>query len=546
VLRLIREESARFNRFCPLVTADRAQTLFAESAPGSDLMVRLDTRLPSVPVGRGTAVFCSGAVFHRRQAVRGLKLLVDGVPQRLAASRMPRLDLFQMLHPGLALGKIASTRHDSNSRVDPEVRCYRSGFWATIRISARDLPGTVELSAAVRLGSGSELVSPLGRLEVVEAKKSPSYDGLTEGGDRGLIAVCMATFDPDPALFRAQIASLRAQTDRDWICLLSDDCSRPERFKHITDTLAGDARFVVSRSPRNLGYYRNFERALEMVPSEADLVALCDQDDRWHPEKLQVLRSALGSAQLVYSDQRLVDADGRLLRETLWRGRRNNHTDFASLLIANTVTGAAMLFRREVAEMALPFPETPGWQFHDHWLALVAMAMGDIAYVDRPLYDYVQHEGAILGQVAASNDSHPNGRKRYRQFQRLRGLVRGWRAAYFYGYLAHEVQAQALLARCSTTLTAAKHRILERFVASQHEPLALAWLAARPLRSLVGANETLGTESELVRGIVWRHLVEARTGRREVPFGSPHDATCPPLDADNLGQNRIARWRSRL
>ena len=89
-------------------------------------------------------------------------------------------------------------------------------------------------------------------------------------------------------------------------------------------------------------------------------VALCDQDDRWHPEKLAVLREAIGGAGLVYSDQRLVDADGRVLRDTLWHGRRNNHTDLTSMLVANTITGAAMMLRREVAELALPFPDTPG------------------------------------------------------------------------------------------------------------------------------------------------------------------------------------------
>ena len=97
----------------------------------------------------------------------------------------------------------------------------------------------------------------------------------------------------------------------------------------------------------------------------------------WHPDKLASLVAGLGGAQLVYSDQRLVTADGGLISETYWSSRRNNHTNFASLLIANTVTGAASLFRRGVLERALPFPEVPGEQYHDHWLALVAMAIGD-------------------------------------------------------------------------------------------------------------------------------------------------------------------------
>jgi glycosyltransferase involved in cell wall biosynthesis len=527
--------------------ADRVQPLFTEGAAGSELMVRLDTRLPSLPVGRGSAIFLSGACFHRRKAVEELEILVDGVRRRPAASRMPRLDLFRMLHPRLALRHDGEAR-DPASTEDPEGRSYRSGFWATIPIHARERPGTVGLDLAVRLASGAEVRAPLGQVEIAEPRRPPVYDGLAELRGPGPIAVCMATFEPQPTLFRTQIDSLRAQTDSNWICLISDDCSSPERFNHIADAVAGDVRFVVSRSPEHLGPYRNFERALEMAPSEAELVALCDQDDRWYPEKLQVLRDSLGSARLVYSDQRLVDADGRVLRETLWRGRRNNHTNLASMLIANTITGAATLFRREVAELALPFPDTPGWQFHDHWLGLVALAIGEVAYVDRPLYDYVQHPGAILGQVIEPDDS-PAGRGRRAPrapFGSPRGSLRGWRAAYFYGYVAREVQAQALLARCSALLPAPKRRVLERFVAAAHAPLPFAWLAARPLRRLIGANETLGTETELVRGILWRHLIEVRTGRRQAPGAAAYDATCPPLDVDALGQSRLARWRARL
>ena len=88
---------------------------------------------------------------------------------------------------------------------------------------------------------------------------------------------------------------------------------------------------------------------------------------------------------------------GRILSETYWRYRANNYTDFTSLVITNAITGAAALFRRELAERALPFPPPHGDIFHDHWLALVAMATGDIRYVDRPLYDYVQHSMAALG-----------------------------------------------------------------------------------------------------------------------------------------------------
>ena len=476
-------------------------------------------------------MFCYGTCFHRRETVDRLEVVVDGGARHaVAASAMPRPDLFHALHPSLGTGR--PPRADPASPDDPEVRCYRSGFWATVPIEPRDRPGEVRLSLAARLSSGAAEEATLGSFDVVEPPAAPTYPGLPAAG---LIAICMATFEPDIALFRAQIDSLRAQTYDRWICLISDDHSSPEHFAAITEVVEGDARFVVSRAPERAKFYRNFERALAMAPAEAELVALCDQDDRWYPEKLAVLREALGTAALVYSDQRLVDAEGRVLRDTMWRGRRNNHTDLASLLVANTITGAATLFRNDLLRLALPFPETPGMQFHDHWLGLVALSAGEIAYVDRPLYDYVQHEGAIFGDVAMGG-ARPS----------VRGLVdrlRGGRGAYFLGYLPREVQAQTLLGRCADTLTAHKRRVLRRFVASGRSPAALAWLALRSLRVLVGRNETLGSETELVRGVLWRWAVDLGARGARAPGRRPTDARYPGALA--FEQKRLRRWRAQ-
>src|SRR5205814_6124732 len=140
--------------------------------------------------------------------------------------------------------------------------------------------------------------------------------------------------------------------------------------------------------PVNRGYYRNFEHCLALVPPGVGYVALADQDDDWRPDKLAALRAAFGPrTTLAYSDMRIVDAAGAVHSHTYWTTRRNNYTDLASLLIANTVTGAAAMVRRDLLDRALPFPEPFGAAFHDHWLAATALAAGDLAYLDRPLYD---------------------------------------------------------------------------------------------------------------------------------------------------------------
>jgi len=495
----------------------QAEPLSTTSA--SDLVAQLELPLPaSLPVGTATAIFCFGTCFHSHEPIEDLELVLDGRRHRPAAFRMPRPDMPR------------STQAGPHS--------YLSGFWATVPIERHEDVGTIELQAAARLADGRQLVAPLGRIALVERDPPPGLEAMPEQPGPGLIAVCMATFGRDMDLFRTQVESLRAQSDKRWVCLISDDCSSDESLERIEQVVGSDGRFVLSRSERRLGFYRNFERALRMTPGEAELLALCDQDDRWHPDKLEVLRAALGSARLVYSDQRLVERDGRLLRETLWQGRRNNHENLASMLIANAVTGAAALFRRELLDVLLPFPETPGFQFHDHWLGVAALATGELAYVDRPLYDYVQHPGAVFGDVTHGR------REGGRRFQGPRGAFERWRGAYFYGYLAREVQAQTLLVRGGPQLTEAKRRVLRRFVASGRSPAAFAWLAGRRARSLVGRTETLGSETQFAQGVLWRWLIGLAARRARGPGRISLDAGFPPPDSFN--QRRLRRWRAQV
>jgi len=414
-----------------------------------------------------------------------------------------------------------------------DVPCRRSGFWGIVAVRAREGASVVTIEAEVlRSDGGAERVR-LGEIPVVAPPAQPSVPQRRQAR----IAICMGTYEPDLSLFEAQIESIRRQSDTDWVCVISDDHSSRARYTEIEAIVGDDARFHLSRAGARRGFYRNFERALSLAPVDAELIALCDQDDVWHVDKLQVLRRAIGSAMLVYSDMRLVDERGRLLRETLWRGRRNNSTNLTSMLIANTVTGAASLFRREVAELALPFPDCPGLEFHDHWLALVALASGALAYVDRPLYDYVQHGRAIVGKGSSSDNPHQ------RRPALRKPRLREWRAAYFLGYVPGAMRARTLLLRCSERLTPAKRRGLERYLAAESTAVGLAWFLSRPARLLIGRTETLGGEWEVAVGIVWAHLARLVARVPRWPDRLTLDTRFP--DPPSFDQKRLRRWRER-
>ncbi|MEA2167041.1 MAG: hypothetical protein QOF76_341, partial [Solirubrobacteraceae bacterium] len=490
------------------------------------LVVSLDTQVPpELAIGTGTALFLCGWCVSRAGRVAELEFVVDGEAQPVAAHGMPRIDVFRALHP--ALDPYGAGSADPGSADDPGLHGYACGFWGTVRV--RPAGRDVVFGLRARLDDGSMVETEIGRSAVVDVGGGP-----VSGAPSG-VAVCMATYNPDAELVRRQLDSIRAQTYTDWTCVISDDCSEPARFAELQAIVGDDPRFVVSRSARRLGFYGNFERALSLAPAGAAYVALADQDDRWHTDKLATLVAAIGGAQLVYSDARLVRPDGTVTSDTYWVARANNHADITSLLVANAVSGSASLLRRDLLGLALPFPPAQFAHFHDHWLGLCALARGEIAYVDRPLYDYIQHAGAALGHAAANQIT--GVRERLSSLRRdPADRVRVYRGIYFVD-AARLTQFATILLLREPSMAPAKRRALETFLAADTSLLAAARLWLRGAREYVGRPETLGAERGLAYAFAWRRLLRA-TARERAQRRGRLDAVPPPDFAPAPGRVR--------
>jgi glycosyltransferase involved in cell wall biosynthesis len=444
-----------------------------------------------IAVGGGSAVPISGWCFHRDREIRKLRLLVAGKRAPIVAQHMPRPDVHTVL-----CGSEARAGH-----------AYGSGFYAVLPLPGVTRPQTLEI------GLEAALSGPPLRLEWRRARRVVDRIELTPDlgaePNRSLagarIVICMATHNPDYELFARQIESISEQSVDGWRCLISDDRSRPDAFDRIESLLAGDQRFVIDRSLRRIGAYGNFERALASVGPDAEFVALADQDDYWYPNKLEALVDALGDgALLAYSDCRIVRPDGALQDETFFPRRANNWRDLRSLVIANTVTGAATMIRRELLDDALPFPPYVAGAFHDHWLACVALSLGEIAYVERPLWDYVQHGRNVLG--------HAVGQRLEIHDQRGEWILHH-RVIYKHLLMRTLAIACALELRLGERMTSEKRRELELIASLDRSPLALARLLRSAASEQPQTSTTLGLERELLGGLLWRRRM-ARAGRR--------------------------------
>ena len=475
---------------------------------GPALQVGVDYPLPSrVAVGKGTALFVCGWCFAREQRITSAKLSLGGGAQPLAYHSMPRVDVFEAFHP----------KPDVPSPDDPNFHSYRSGFWGFVRIPACSRPQRHDLVLEVRLRDGVTERASLAEITLEPQTEAPLALEAPAPDAGPLVAIAMATYNPPLELFREQVESIRAQTHRNWVCVVSDDRSSPEHFAQMEAMLAGDPRFKLSRSPRRLQFFNNFERALALCPAEADYIAMADQDDRWYPDKLELLLGELGDAQLVYSDARIVSEDGEVIADTYWAERRNNHEDVTSLLLANAITGAASLFPRELLDYALPFPPRQFSHFHDHWVGLVARCLGKVKFVDHPLYDYTQHGAAVLGHADANRIERlaPRVSGWFRKDPRER--VRKWRLHYYVDCCRLAQFTLILEMRCGPRMSRRRRRALRRFSQAERSPIALADLGRRAIAELFGKPETLGAELPLFLAFVWRRAMVASTRGLERP-----------------------------
>ena len=266
-----------------------------------------------------------------------------------------------------------------------------------------------------------------------------------------------------PALLR----SLQEQTDPCFRVLMQDDGSSDGTEALLRETARQDPRFVLgAESGRHLGPGGNF-RSL-MAQAGDGPAALCDQDDLWHPERLAAGRKALEAAEarwgaevplLVHSDCRLVDAEGRLLRESFlahqgWRGEVDS---LAELLVQNNVTGCTVLMNGALCRLGAERLDPARSPLHDWFLAQTAAALGHIVFLPEPLVDYRQHGGNAIG----ASRKGPAGRALAflaapgKARERIRRTYR---------------QAEAFRDACGDLLPPAAARLVEAYLATERLP----------------------------------------------------------------------------
>lgn len=222
----------------------------------------------------------------------------------------------------------------------------------------------------------------------------------------------MATCDGE-ARIEAQLRSILEQLGPDDEVVVADASSADATLERIQ--AFSDPRVRILRDLPRGSIPGTFEAALRAC--RGGVVFLSDQDDVWLPGKVARCLEALeaSGAALVVHDARVVDAAGATLAPS-FLAARGFRPGFWRNLLRPGYLGCALVFRRRLLEVALPFPRD--LPMHDWWLGLLAERHGGAALLDEALILHVRH---------GANANFDPGSSPYSLSQRLRmriGLLR--------------------------------------------------------------------------------------------------------------------------
>lgn len=160
---------------------------------------------------------------------------------------------------------------------------------------------------------------------------------------------------------------------------------------------------VVHRNPERLGFADNFLHAAAL--SSGRYIAFCDQDDRWHPDKLAKTRAAIErhGAVLCTHQVQLIDQSGNPLGVDPQMIDRTRVIGPGRADPFGVYFGFTMLLDRRLLDL-LPADRRGVDNYdgvsplsHDRWVHFLATSFGRTVVLADPVADYRQHDDQAIG-----------------------------------------------------------------------------------------------------------------------------------------------------
>ncbi|MEM9515797.1 MAG: glycosyltransferase [Actinomycetota bacterium] len=220
-------------------------------------------------------------------------------------------------------------------------------------------------------------------------------DGATEHHNVTFSFV-LPLWNSDPTLLAQQLEAIAGQGGS-WECVAVDDGSTDTAGIELVEARAADdQRFRALRRTSNGGIAAATNDAV--AAATGDWVAFCDHDDRVHDDALDHLRAAITAhpdADLIYTDEQVVDTDGQVLdvyRKPDWSPERLLGQNYLNHLVA---VRAALIER--IGGLDADFAPCPDREF----TLRASRAARRVVHVPEILYDWRSLPGSVAHDVGA-------------------------------------------------------------------------------------------------------------------------------------------------
>lgn len=224
-----------------------------------------------------------------------------------------------------------------------------------------------------------------------------------------------------------QLATISAQTHRDWSLIVSDDGSTDGGPQKVRDFAAAHPnRDITLLDGPKLGFAQNFLHLIRAAGPHTRFAALSDQDDSWLPQKLSraiaTLRDVPKGRPAVYCGRTTICNES--LRPLRNSPRFRLPPSFRNALVQSIAGGNTMVLNRaalDILQEASPRVHTI--VAHDWWIYQIITGAGGVVLYDRtPMVLYRQHGGNLIG----ANDTIFASLSRIARL--FRGHYRDWNA----------------------------------------------------------------------------------------------------------------------
>ncbi len=199
-----------------------------------------------------------------------------------------------------------------------------------------------------------------------------------------MISVCIATYNGGDML-KTQLESIVNQLSTDDEVILSED-GDIEATKELAANIPYPNIKIIEGAKVKSPIY-NFEKCISHA--HGDYIFLADQDDKWLPNKVEVMMQALHEYDCVCSDCIVTDGDYNIINDSFFSMIGMKQGKYFNLLKRNCYLGCCMAFKRKILEKALPFPKK--LPMHDIWIGNIAAFFYSITFINDKLILFRRH-----------------------------------------------------------------------------------------------------------------------------------------------------------